>query len=74
MDILETIEVFDCPICGGPGLLEEECGWCISVTCMDCGAHTASLPFHSEEERIQMAQQAASTWNIGKVLSGGYTD
>ena len=74
MDILETIEVFDCPICGGPGLLEEEEGWCVYVTCLDCGCHTASLPYRSGEERVKMAQQAASTWNIGKVITGGYND
>ena len=74
MDILESIELFDCPICRGPGLLEEENGWCLYVTCLDCGCHTAALPFHSEEERIQMAKQAATTWNIGKVITGGYND
>ena len=24
MDITENIEIHDCPICGGPGLIEEE--------------------------------------------------
>ena len=37
MDILENLDVFDCPLCGGPGLLEEENGWCVYVTCLDCG-------------------------------------
>jgi len=74
MDILEHLDVFDCPLCGGPGLLEEENGWCLYVTCLDCGCHTAALPFHSEEERTRVAEQAVSTWNIGKVIAGGYND
>lgn len=69
MDIYKDIELFDCPICHGTGVLEEENGWCVYVTCLDCGSHTAELPYGSEEERLQMAKQAASTWNMGKVIA-----
>ena len=69
MDIYKDIELFDCPICHGTGVLEEENGWCIYVTCLDCGSHTAELPYNSEAERQQMAKQAASTWNMGKVIA-----
>ena len=37
MDIYEEVTLQDCPYCGGPGVLEEENGWCWSVVCMDCG-------------------------------------
>lgn len=68
MDI-HDIELFDCPLCRGAGLMEEENGWCVYVTCMDCGCHTAEVPYTTPEERIEAAQRAASTWNIGKVIS-----
>lgn len=68
MNPFEEIELFDCPICGGPGVLEEENGWCVYAECLDCGCHTAELSYSNEEERLQRAKQAASTWNIGKVI------
>ena len=74
MDHLIDIELFDCPICHGAGLLEEENGWCVYATCMDCGSHTAEFPFNTEEERITAAKQAASMWNIGKVIVSGASD
>lgn len=52
MDIHETIELQDCPFCGGTGLLEEEHGWCWSVMCRDCGAQTAAFEFKTPEERV----------------------
>ena len=69
MDQINEIILEDCPVCQGAGLLEEENGWCIYVTCLDCGSHTAELPYNSEAERQQMAKQAASTWNMGKVIA-----
>ena len=74
MDHLNDIELFDCPICHGVGLLEEENGWCVYATCMDCGSHTAEFPFRNEEERIVAAKQAAGMWNIGKVIVSGASD
>ena len=69
MELFEDIELFDCPLCRGAGLIEVECGWCVYVTCMDCGCHTAEVPYNTPEEKIKAAQQAAHIWNIGKVLS-----
>ena len=74
MDIFEHIDLQDCPVCHGPGLLEEENGWCLYVSCLDCGCHTAEIPFNSEEEKLTAAQQAATLWNIGKVIAGGTGD
>lgn len=68
MDIFKDIELFECPICQGTGLLEEEQGWCVYVSCLDCGAHTAEVPYNSEEEKLQAARQVAHTWNVGKVI------
>lgn len=69
IELFDNIELRDCPICGGVCLLDEENGWCISATCMDCGCHTAVLPFNNEEERMKAAEKAAFLWNQGKVIS-----
>ena len=69
MDLYESIELQDCPVCGGTALLEEEQGWCWAVTCSDCACHTAEVDYHKAEEREAAAKQAAYLWNIGKVIS-----
>lgn len=71
MDILDQIDLQDCPICHGAGLLEEENGWCLYVSCLDCGCHTAEVPFRSDAEKLQAAQHAATLWNVGKVIASG---
>ena len=68
MDILDELELFDCPLCHGAGLLEEENGWCAYVTCMDCGCHTAEVPYQNVEQREQAIRREVNTWNIGKVI------
>ena len=50
--ILKEIELQDCPLCRGTGALEEEGGWCFYVSCLDCGAHTAEIPYKTKEERL----------------------
>jgi len=69
MNPIEELEIFDCPCCGGPGLLQEENGWCIYVECMDCGCHTAELSYKNEEERLDAAKRVVQTWNSGKVVN-----
>ncbi len=69
MESIEKIELLDCPLCGGPGLLEEECGSGFCVTCMDCGSQTVIIDFKSEGEKFGAAQKAADLWNTGKVIS-----
>ena len=71
MDMLENQELLDCPLCQGPALVEEEEGWCVYVTCLDCGCHTAEIPYRTAEERKSAMQRAVSTWNIGKVIALG---
>ena len=70
MNIHEELPLQDCPFCGGPGLLEEENGWCWYVMCMDCGAQTAHFEYRSEKDRFSAARSAAHLWNIGKVVRG----
>ena len=65
---LHDIELFDCPICQGPGLMQEENGWCLYVECLDCGCHSAELTYKNEEERMAAAQNVADLWNMGKVI------
>ena len=73
-DVMNEIELQDCPLCGGAGLLEEEGGWCVYVQCLDCGCHTAELSYGSAEERLDAARRAARTWNLGKVIYPGPGD
>ena len=66
--ILKEIDLQECPLCRGTGALEEEGGWCFYVSCLDCGAHTAEIPYKAAEGRLPAAKNAAHLWNIGKVL------
>ena len=74
MNIHEELELQNCPYCGGAGLLEEERdgGW--YVMCLDCGSQTASISYHTPEERVPSARTAAHLWNIGKVLRSNAGD
>lgn len=74
MKMFEDIEVLDCPVCQGPGLIQEENGWCVYVECLNCGSHTAELSYHSEEELKTAAQNVADLWNMGKVIVAGAGD
>lgn len=69
MDIFDKIELQDCPICGGAGLLEEENGYSFYVTCMDCGSHSVNIDYKEASKREEAAQRAADLWNTGKVIS-----
>ena len=60
MDIFDKIELQDCPICGGAGLLEEENGNSFYVVNID---------YKEEAKREDAAQRAADLWNTGKVIS-----
>lgn len=70
----DEILLQDCPLCGGPGCLEEEGGWCVYVQCLDCGCHTAELSFRDAAERKEMANRVALSWNLGKVIYPGPGD
>ena len=68
---IEAIEIQDCPLCDGGGLLEEEYGSSFYVSCLLCGCHTVNISFKNEKEKLEAAKRAADLWNIGKVLSMG---
>ena len=69
MDIEKMIAINDCPLCDGGALLEEECGCGYYVMCLECGCHSVTIDFHSDEERLDAAKSAAMLWNMGKVIS-----
>lgn len=52
MNIEDMLDINDCPLCDGGALLEEECGCGYYVMCMECGCHSVTIDFHSEEERL----------------------
>ena len=74
MDPIYEIELEDRPFCGGPGVMQEENGWCVYVECPDCGAHTAYTAFEGEDGRMQAAKTAAQLWHVGKVIGPGVGD
>ena len=66
----ETLmDLFDCPICDGTALLEDEAGWCCYVTCLDCGCHTVEARYRSEEEKASAYETVKRLWNQGKVIT-----
>lgn len=69
MDIYEKIDLDDCSVCGGTGLLEEENANSFYVMCLDCGCRTVNIDYRTGEERLKSAQKAADLWNAGKVIS-----
>ncbi len=69
MNIEEMLEISDCPLCEGGALLEEECGCGYYVMCLECGCHSVTIDFHSEEERLEAVKRAVTLWNTGKVIS-----
>ena len=74
MDEIKDLELQDCPLCRGAGVLEEEGGWLVYVQCLDCGCRTVEMAYHSEEERREMAEKVALSWNLGKVIYTGPGD
>jgi len=69
MELYEQFELEDCPVCGGGGLLEEENHSGFAVSCFECGAHTVTIDFKSEEGKADSAKKAADLWNTGKVIA-----
>ena len=74
MDPIFEIELEDCPVCRGAGVMQDEQGWCVSVACMDCGAETAHADYRTPEERLEAARRVALLRNMGKVIHTGVGD
>lgn len=68
MDIHQEIELQDCPLCGGPAMLEEENHHWWYVMCLDCGAQTAPIEIRCAKDRLDAARRVANLWNVGKVI------
>ena len=71
MDNRELIELEECPVCRGNGIIMHEGGWNVQVECCDCSAHTVYVEYSSEEEKLEAEKAVVHLWNIGKVVDGG---
>ena len=69
MELYQDIDLQDCPLCHGPGMIEEENGWCLYVTCLDCGCRTAELSFSTPEEHDRII---AFTSQLAHIVSSAY--
>ena len=43
-------QIYECPLCGGAGILEEDCGSSYYVTCLECGCHSVNIDFKSDDD------------------------
>lgn len=68
MEKKELLELEECPICRGAGILTHEGGWSVQVECADCSAHTVFVEYNNETERGEAEKKVATLWNIGKVI------
>ena len=63
-------ELAPCKVCHEESAyVETEGGWCVYVTCPDCGTHTAFRPFENEEEKKKAEEEVITLWNMGKVIA-----
>lgn len=63
------VELEECPVCRGDGILIHEGGWNVQVECSDCGSHTVYLEYETPAERLAAEKGVAALWNMGKVIS-----
>lgn len=68
MENKEIIELEECPVCRGVGMITHEGGWCAQVECVDCSAHTVYVEYESETEMLEAERKVAALWNMGKVV------
>lgn len=69
MEFVSGIELEECPVCRGDGLLVHEGGWNVQVECSQCGTHTVYLEYETPEEKAEAEKGVAALWNMGKVIS-----
>ena len=65
----EIVELEECPICRGAGMIMHEGGWSVQVECCDCSAHTIYLEYNNDAEKAEAEKSVAHLWNIGKVIT-----
>ncbi|MBQ5712287.1 MAG: Lar family restriction alleviation protein [Oscillospiraceae bacterium] len=69
MENKDLIELEECPVCRGAGMIMHEGGWSVQVECVDCSAHTVYVEYDDEDEKREAERAVAHLWNIGKVVS-----
>ena len=69
MESKDLIELEECPVCRGAGMIMHEGGWSVQVECVDCSAHTVYVEYDDEDEKREAERAVAHLWNIGKVVS-----
>ena len=62
------IELEDCPVCRGNGVISHEGGWNVQVECAMCGSHTVYVEYENEDEKKTAEQKVTRLWNLGKVI------
>ena len=62
------IELEECPVCRGNGVISHEGGWNVQVECSMCGSHTVYVEYENEEDKKIAEQKVARLWNLGKVI------
>lgn len=62
------MELEECPVCRGTGMIMHEGGWSVQVECTDCSAHTIYVEYDSEDSRLEAERKVAFLWNMGKVI------
>ncbi len=68
MDNKDLLELEECPVCRGPGMILHEGGWSVQVECADCSAHTVFVEYNNDAEKAEAERKVAMLWNIGKVV------
>ncbi len=74
MDKKNMIELEECPVCRGPGMILHEGGWSVQVECADCSAHTVFVEYNNDEEKLDAEKKVAMLWNIGKVVKSDVSE
>ena len=68
------IELEDCPVCRGNGIISHEGGWNVQVECAMCGSHTVYVEYEGEEQKRIAEEKVAMLWNIGKVIKANISE
>lgn len=68
MENYQLIELEECPVCRGTGVITHEGGWSVQVECTDCSAHTIYVEYDTEEDKVDAEKKVAFLWNMGKVI------
>ena len=69
MELTPAIELEECPVCRGDGMIVHEGGWNVQVECSQCGTHTVYLEYETPDEKLEAEKGVATLWNMGKVIS-----